>query len=117
MIKIERVDNLIICTNEDDGISFHCTLVMHEVRRLAKVLGITPSQTEKLYVNMLEYRVLYLKEAKLFRVRSTKKQVLEPLSIVALPTDPEDDINSMIVQAEKAIDKNFAETVGPINSK
>ena len=77
MIRVERIDaNLVLFTDEERDVAFHCMLRQHEILALRHrpTLMLDEDKCQKIYDNLLEFRVLYLENGRLFRAKLGAKR-------------------------------------------
>lgn len=74
MIKAQRIEDTVVFTDEEQDIGFHCGLTEHDILRLQhnKELNLSVETAIKLYNQMLGFRVVYIEDGRLFKVKPSR---------------------------------------------
>lgn len=105
MLRVQRVDDLVIFTDEASDVGFHCNLSMFEITRLRfnPEIDLSEENAKQLFDLLLEFRIVYIDEGELFRQKPPRFTVKKP--IVIKMDSSEEHIEAMVDAAVEKIDE------------
>lgn len=108
MVKIERMEDMVLFTDETNGTGFHLGLYRLELNKLRSSLKMDDETIQKIYDRMLRYEILVWdpEKKKLFRQHVPKHRANKPI-VIQQDTSVNDTIDALGRTGSEMIDSLY----------